>query len=134
MASACSSPRGKACRSITKPITYNSINTFRGFESSVRELTRFTQSSPHQWLGFLRKTLQCEFDINKIMEKDCASCRIVGATAFTGLGVYTLYQGHTQLRRPAVSRRQIPRLPWRLAGVRVLGCSLIGLGIYRLFI
>ncbi|KIW11108.1 hypothetical protein PV08_10408 [Exophiala spinifera] len=68
--------------------------------------------------------------------EDCLSCRVLGSTALTSLGIYTYYSGMQQLR---TQRRAIElskskyKSGSRQLGVLSLSATLVGLGIYRMF-
>ncbi|GAB7341366.1 hypothetical protein MBLNU457_7625t1 [Dothideomycetes sp. NU457] len=66
---------------------------------------------------------------------DCLSCRVMGATAFLGLGGYTYWSGHRQLtQREAmiVSKGGINMAARRL-GITGTAAVLAGIGLYRFF-
>ncbi|RKP04585.1 hypothetical protein THASP1DRAFT_33629 [Thamnocephalis sphaerospora] len=54
--------------------------------------------------------------------QDCAACRLTGAAAFTGAGVYLLWE----------SRRLPSNLAARRTGLGIAGLVAISAGVYRL--
>ncbi|KAJ9620659.1 uncharacterized protein PV06_04639 [Exophiala oligosperma] len=79
-----------------------------------------------------------DFEDPKAFDKDddCLSCRVLGSTALTSLGVYTYYSGMQQLR----TQRKVIELSKskykygsRQLGIVSLSATLVGLGIYRMF-
>ncbi|ORY10067.1 hypothetical protein BCR34DRAFT_486275 [Clohesyomyces aquaticus] len=73
---------------------------------------------------------------DKAQYDDCTPCRVMGSTAFIGLGAYTYFSGHAQLRAQEAailksgSRFQMGS---RRAGITGIAASLVGLGVYRWF-
>jgi hypothetical protein len=84
---------------------------------------------------------------------DCFSCRVIGnttslpnisfklthpsgATTFVGLGGFTYFTGHRQLRQQQAtilkSGSRLGMAP-RRAGITVMSIGMAGIGIYRLF-
>ncbi|CAG8976520.1 hypothetical protein HYALB_00006016 [Hymenoscyphus albidus] len=66
---------------------------------------------------------------------DCMPCRIVGASAFIGLGAYSWYSGHTQLERQQakiLASKSMFGMKSRQAGITTIALSLVGLGLFRL--
>jgi len=51
--------------------------------------------------------------------KDCLSCKIVGASAFTSVGIWTIHQ-----RKSALPRHSFPLL--------ILGTSFVAVGAWRM--
>ena len=85
--------------------------------------------------------------------KDCLSCRIIGASAFTGLGVYAYVSGRRQLLSQARAANGIlevhkhrgilgvrgtllgaPGIRGRMAALTFLSAGLIGAGGWRLIV
>ncbi|KAH8685666.1 hypothetical protein BGZ60DRAFT_522950 [Tricladium varicosporioides] len=67
--------------------------------------------------------------------EDCTPCRVIGATAFMGLGAYTYYSGHSQLKSQhakILASKSIFGIKSRQAGITTIALSLAGLGFYRL--
>jgi len=68
--------------------------------------------------------------------EDCTPCRLMGATAFIGMGWYTHYSGVQQLQ---VREREILKsgsrfgMGARRMGIAGLSVGLVGAGVYRLF-
>jgi len=66
---------------------------------------------------------------------DCLPCRVTGAAAFIGLGAYSYFSGHAQLRQQeAKILKSGTRLgiKGRQMGITGIAMSLVGLGLYRL--
>jgi hypothetical protein len=67
--------------------------------------------------------------------EDCLPCRVTGAAAFIGLGAYSYFSGHAQLRQ---QESKILKSGTRLGlksrqmGITGIAMSLVGLGLYRL--
>lgn len=65
---------------------------------------------------------------------DCTSCRVMGASAFIGLGAYSYWSGHRQLK---LREREILKsgskigMKARGLGVTMISLVLVGLGAYR---
>ncbi|PVU87903.1 hypothetical protein BB559_005814 [Furculomyces boomerangus] len=55
--------------------------------------------------------------------EDCLGCRIVGSSAFVGLGGYALYQRQLLLKSGQKGKK----------GLLFLGAGFISAGLYRLF-
>jgi hypothetical protein len=59
---------------------------------------------------------------------------IQGATVFTGIGVYTAWEGNRQLRKDRasiVSTRSLMTFRIRQAGIFGVATTMVGLGVYR---
>ncbi|WVR03055.1 hypothetical protein IAU60_000044 [Kwoniella sp. DSM 27419] len=65
-------------------------------------------------------------------QKDCLSCRLVGAGAFTGLGAYAIHIARQQGTFKTVRPRGQPMVAGKMTAI--LGTVFIGLGIGRLFV
>ncbi|CAF9933944.1 hypothetical protein IMSHALPRED_009531 [Imshaugia aleurites] len=82
--------------------------------------------------------LQQPEKLSKILKEDrddCLSCRLIGASAFIGLGAYVYYSGQQGLKeRGHMIARQsgMGGVKWRLRGIALLSSSFIGMGLYRL--
>lgn len=82
--------------------------------------------------------LQQPEKLSKILKEDkddCLSCRLVGASAFIGLGAYTYYTGQQGLKeRGHIIAKQsgMGGLRWRLGGIALLSSTFVGMGLYRL--
>ncbi|KAM0795213.1 hypothetical protein BDR22DRAFT_871834 [Usnea florida] len=82
--------------------------------------------------------LQQPEKLSKILSEDkddCLSCRLVGASAFIGLGGYVYYSGKQALKeRGHMIARQsgLGGLKWRLRGIALLSSTFVGMGLYRL--
>lgn len=66
---------------------------------------------------------------------DCLPCRITGAGAFIGLGIYSYVSGQAQLRKQEAKILKSGKLlgfQTRQAGITGLAMTLVGLGVYRL--
>ena len=79
--------------------------------------------------------------------EDCLPCRILGASAFTGLGVYTYVSGRRQLlsqvqaangvlevRKPRGTLLGAPGIRGRMAALMLLSAGLVGAGGWRLIV
>ncbi|KIW27767.1 uncharacterized protein PV07_07475 [Cladophialophora immunda] len=79
-----------------------------------------------------------EFENPRAFDKeDCLSCRILGSTAFVALGGYTYFSGMQQLRaqQKAIElSRSKYKYGSRQLGILSLSATLVGLGVYRMFI
>ncbi|KAI1006104.1 hypothetical protein K3495_g2118 [Podosphaera aphanis] len=67
--------------------------------------------------------------------EDCVLCKLTGATAFFGLGAYSYFSGHAQLRaQEATILKSASRfgMKSRQAGITTIALSLAGLGFWRL--
>ncbi|TID16511.1 Alanine-tRNA ligase [Venturia nashicola] len=66
---------------------------------------------------------------------DCFSCRVIGATTFVGLGGFTYYTGHAQLRQSeAMILKSGSKLGMaqRRAGITAMSIGMAAIGLYRL--
>ncbi|KAI6248064.1 hypothetical protein HI914_03640 [Erysiphe necator] len=69
------------------------------------------------------------------MNEGCLTCKIMGATAFFGLGMYSYFSGKAQLR---LQKDKILRsgsrfgLKSRQAGITTIAMTLLGMGFWRL--
>ncbi|KAF4306865.1 hypothetical protein GTA08_BOTSDO04904 [Botryosphaeria dothidea] len=66
---------------------------------------------------------------------DCTPCRVMGASAFIGLGIYSYLSGHSQLRQERariLASKSLLGLRARKASITGLAATLVGLGVYRL--
>jgi len=67
--------------------------------------------------------------------EDCMSCRVMGATTFVGLGVFSYFSGQNQLRQ---QQAQILKsgsmfgMKSRQAGITTISLTLVGMGLWRL--
>ncbi|KAH8782571.1 hypothetical protein BGZ57DRAFT_925975 [Hyaloscypha finlandica] len=67
--------------------------------------------------------------------EDCLPCRITGAAAFMGLGVYSYFSGHSQLRAQQariLQSKSLFGLKSRQAGITGIALTLAGMGFWRL--
>ncbi|KAJ5679651.1 hypothetical protein N7462_007895 [Penicillium macrosclerotiorum] len=67
---------------------------------------------------------------------DCTACRVTGAAAFIGLGVYSYHTGMSNLRKQEAAIMQSStkyKMGSRRMGIATISLSLIGLGIWRGF-
>lgn len=74
-------------------------------------------------------------DKELIAQQDCLPCKLTGATAFIGLGVYSYITGHKQLLEPAIQKeiaKSWLKLRPRQMGITGLASAFIGMGIWRL--
>ncbi|KAK0517119.1 hypothetical protein JMJ35_000274 [Cladonia borealis] len=83
--------------------------------------------------------LQQPEKLSKILEenkRDCLSCRLVGAAAFTGLGAYIYISGRSQLleqqHKLTTKAGTLGGLRARMAGTGLLASTFVGMGLYRL--
>ncbi|KAL2358327.1 hypothetical protein BJ546DRAFT_834228 [Cryomyces antarcticus] len=68
-------------------------------------------------------------------EYDCVPCRVMGASAFIGLGAYSYLSGQHQLRqRQAEILRSGTKISMksRQMGITSISLVLVGMGLYRL--
>jgi hypothetical protein len=66
---------------------------------------------------------------------DCLPCRVTGAAAFIGLGAYSYFSGHAQLRQQEakiLKSGTMFGIRSRQMGITGIAMSLVGLGLYRL--
>jgi hypothetical protein len=73
-------------------------------------------------------------DKEKIQD-DCLPCRVTGAAAFVGLGVYSYYSGHAQLlaQQKAIAKSgSMFGLKSRQTGITGIAVTLVGMGLWRL--
>jgi hypothetical protein len=66
---------------------------------------------------------------------DCLPCKITGAAAFIGLGAYSYFSGHAQLRQQRaeiLKSGTIFGLRTRQMGITGIALSLVGMGLWRL--
>lgn len=66
---------------------------------------------------------------------DCTPCRVTGATAFAGLGIYSYYSGHAQLlaQQKAIAKSgSMFGLKSRQTGITGIAITLVGMGLWRL--
>ncbi|PMD27415.1 hypothetical protein NA56DRAFT_235557 [Hyaloscypha hepaticicola] len=66
---------------------------------------------------------------------DCMPCRITGAAAFLGLGAYSYFSGHSQLKAQQakiLASKSMFGLKSRQAGVTGIALTLAGMGFWRL--
>ncbi|KAF2092235.1 hypothetical protein K490DRAFT_30957 [Saccharata proteae CBS 121410] len=67
--------------------------------------------------------------------EDCTPCRILGASAFIGLGVFSYVSGHSQLTQQQAAilkSNSIFGMRSRRNGITGLASVFLGLGLYRL--
>lgn len=67
--------------------------------------------------------------------EDCLPCRITGAAAFVGLGAYSYWSGHSQLREQRakiLASKSMFGMKSRQAGITSIAMALVGVGLYRL--
>ncbi|KAL9137257.1 MAG: hypothetical protein Q9175_001539 [Cornicularia normoerica] len=82
--------------------------------------------------------LQRPEKLSKILREDkddCLSCRLVGASAFIGLGAYVYYsakQGLKERGHIIAGQSGLGGVKWRLRGIALLSSSFVGMGLYRL--
>ncbi|KAE9987094.1 hypothetical protein EG328_003876 [Venturia inaequalis] len=66
---------------------------------------------------------------------DCFSCRLIGATTFIGLGGFTYYTGHAQLRQSEAiilkSGSKMGMAP-RRGAITIMSIAMAAIGAYRL--
>jgi hypothetical protein len=69
------------------------------------------------------------------IQDDCLPCRVIGASAFIGLGVYSYYSGHAQLlaQQKAIAKSaSMFGLKSRQTGITGIAATLVGMGLWRL--
>ncbi|KIR50796.1 hypothetical protein I315_06738 [Cryptococcus gattii Ru294] len=64
--------------------------------------------------------------------KDCLTCRLTGAAAFTGIGAYALVQANQQGAFKRIRPQGAPVVAGKITAL--IGTVFIGLGIGRLFL
>ncbi|RKF61617.1 hypothetical protein OnM2_040058 [Erysiphe neolycopersici] len=67
--------------------------------------------------------------------EDCLTCKLMGATAFFGLGMYSYFSGRAQLRLQKDKILQSGTrfgLKSRQAGITTIAMTLMGMGFWRL--
>jgi len=67
--------------------------------------------------------------------EDCMPCRITGAAAFMGLGAYSYFSGHSQLKAQQakiLQSKSIFGMKSRQAGITGIALTLAGMGFWRL--
>ncbi|PMD44200.1 hypothetical protein L207DRAFT_421932 [Hyaloscypha variabilis F] len=67
--------------------------------------------------------------------EDCIACRITGAAAFMGLGAYSYFSGHAQLRvqrAKIIESKSLFGFKSRQAGITGIALTLAGMGFWRL--
>ncbi|KAG9238089.1 hypothetical protein BJ875DRAFT_368564 [Amylocarpus encephaloides] len=67
--------------------------------------------------------------------EDCLPCRVMGATAFVGLGTYTYVSGNSQLRAQQakiLQSKSIFGIKSRQAAISTAALALTGAGLWRL--
>ncbi|KAE9377953.1 hypothetical protein N431DRAFT_461522 [Stipitochalara longipes BDJ] len=67
--------------------------------------------------------------------EDCMPCRITGAAAFMGLGVYSYFSGHSQLKAQQakiMKSKSLLGFKSRQAGITGIALTLAGMGFWRL--
>jgi len=67
--------------------------------------------------------------------EDCTPCRITGAAAFLGLGAYSYFSGHSQLKAQQakiLQSKSIFGMKSRQAGITGIALTLAGMGFWRL--
>lgn len=92
-------------------------------ESSLPTVTQLNQPEP----------LQSALARDK--PDDCLPCRVTGAAAFIGLGAYSYFSGHAQLRQQEakiLKSGSMLGIRSRQMGITGIAASLLGLGLYRL--
>ncbi|KIN06604.1 hypothetical protein OIDMADRAFT_111920 [Oidiodendron maius Zn] len=77
--------------------------------------------------------------LHQVMAKDkpedCLPCRVTGAAAFIGLGTYSYFSGHAQLKAQQAKIMQSKSMfgiKSRQAGITTIALSLVGMGVWRL--
>ncbi|KAL3424291.1 hypothetical protein PVAG01_03572 [Phlyctema vagabunda] len=86
------------------------------------------------------KELQSQERLDVLLKQDkgddCLPCRVTGATAFIGLGAYSYFSGHSQLKAnqaKLLQNKSLFGMKSRQTGISMISFSLVGLGLYRLF-
>ncbi|RFU29908.1 hypothetical protein B7463_g6426, partial [Scytalidium lignicola] len=67
--------------------------------------------------------------------EDCLPCRVMGASAFVGLGAYSYFSGHAQLRAQEAQilrSKSLVGMKSRQAGITTIALTLVGMGVWRL--
>lgn len=65
---------------------------------------------------------------------DCLPCRVTGAGAFIGLGVYSYFSGHAQLKQQQakiLKSGSMFGMKSRQMGITGIAMTLVGLGLWR---
>ncbi|KAH8821061.1 hypothetical protein F5884DRAFT_72683 [Xylogone sp. PMI_703] len=67
--------------------------------------------------------------------EDCLPCRVMGASAFIGLGAYSYFSGHSQLKAQEtqiLKSKSLFGMRSRQAGITSIALTLVGMGVWRL--
>jgi len=67
--------------------------------------------------------------------EDCLPCRVIGATAFIGLGAYSYVSGTYQLKQQQakiIKSGSLLGVKSRQTGITGIALTLVGLGVWRL--
>jgi len=83
--------------------------------------------------------LQQPEKLNNVIQRDepadCLPCRVIGATAFIGLGTYSYFSGKRQLRQQQAAilkSKSMFGMRTRQAGITTIATILVGMGVWRL--
>lgn len=74
-------------------------------------------------------------EVLKNDKEDCLPCKVMGGTAFIGLGAYSYFSGHHQLKAQQakiLKSKSIIGFKGRQAGITGTALALVGLGVWRL--
>lgn len=66
---------------------------------------------------------------------DCLPCKVTGAAAFIGLGAYSYFSGHAQLKQQQakiLKSGAMIGMRSRQMGITGIAMSLVGMGLWRL--
>ncbi|KAI9048498.1 hypothetical protein LZ554_007332 [Drepanopeziza brunnea f. sp. 'monogermtubi'] len=66
---------------------------------------------------------------------DCTPCRVTGAAAFMGLGAYSYFSGHSQLKAQEakiLASKSMFGMKSRQAGITTIALTLGAMGFWRL--
>ncbi|KAG0652163.1 Transcripts altered in meiosis protein 6 [Hyphodiscus hymeniophilus] len=69
------------------------------------------------------------------LQEDCLPCRVTGAAAFAGLGVYSYVSGHSQLKAQEakiLKSKSLFGIKTRQTGITGIALTLVGMGFWRL--
>ncbi|KAJ5041199.1 uncharacterized protein L3040_005750 [Drepanopeziza brunnea f. sp. 'multigermtubi'] len=73
--------------------------------------------------------------LNRDRVDDCTPCRVTGAAAFMGLGAYSYFSGHSQLKAQQakiLASKSMFGMKSRQAGITTIALTLGAMGFWRL--
>jgi len=91
--------------------------------------------SKNPTIGELERPEPLHDVLKKDVTEDCLPCRIMGASAFIGLGAYSYFSGHAQLKaaEAQISKsKSLFGMKSRQAGITSIALTLVGMGVWRL--